>query len=139
MNRPATHVQHVAGEARPGPAAASVRLVRCVEACHHAAQACAFCADACLAEADPEPLIRCAQRAMDCADLCFATGQVAARRTDGADEVLARLIAVCAEACRVAAHECERHAGRHGPCRDCAEACRACERACREVLQAVTA
>jgi hypothetical protein len=133
MNRPASPAQDVAGEGR-AVLGGSARLARCVEACHHAAQACAFCADACLAEADPEPLIRCARLAMDCADVCFATGQVAARRSDGVDAVLAGLIAVCAEACRLAAQQCERHAAGHGPCRDAAEACRACERACRETL-----
>jgi hypothetical protein len=40
----------------------------------------------------------------------------------------------CAEACRICAAECERHAAMHEHCRVCAAACNACEQACRALL-----
>ncbi|CAN5610349.1 four-helix bundle copper-binding protein [soil metagenome] len=107
-------------------------LVRCIERCFDCAQTCVSCADACLGEAMVADLRQCIRLDLDCADVCSATGSVASRRTGVNGDVVRRLIDACAEACRLCAEECERHADHHDHCRVCAEACRLCERACRE-------
>ncbi len=107
-------------------------LVRCIELCFDCAQACVSCADACLGEDMVAELRQCIRLDLDCADVCAATGAVATRRTGSNAGLMRRLIETCAEACRMCAEECEKHAGKHEHCRVCAEACRSCERACRE-------
>jgi hypothetical protein len=49
------------------------------------------------------------------------------------------MLEACAEACRICAEECERHAGDHEHCRVCAEACRRCEQACEDLRSSIGA
>jgi hypothetical protein len=107
-------------------------LVRCIELCFDCAQACVSCADASLGEDMVADLRQCIRLDLDCADICIATGAVATRRTGSNFGLTRRLIETCAEACRMCAEECEKHARKHEHCRVCAEACRACELACKE-------
>lgn len=109
-------------------------LIRCIEDCYSCAQTCTACADACLAEEMVAELRQCIRLDLDCADLCAATGSIASRRTGSNGAVIRLAIQACAEACRICAEECERHASMHGHCRICAESCRRCEAACREAL-----
>ena len=109
-------------------------LITCIEECYSCAQACTVCADACLAEEMVADLRQCIRLDLDCADICAATGAMASRRTDANAPVLAAVVGACAEACRVCAAECRRHAGHHEHCRICAGACDRCERACTEAL-----
>lgn len=74
----------------------------------------------------------CIRTDLDCADVCATTARMLARTGTG-PVVLAQL-AACVEACRACAVECERHAGHHEHCRECAAACRVCADACEELL-----
>ena len=107
-------------------------LVHCIEECYSCAQICTSCADACLAEAMVKDLTQCIRLDLDCADICNTTGRIATRRTGSDEEVIRRMLDVCATVCRLCAEECQRHASKHEHCRICAEACRNCMSACQE-------
>jgi hypothetical protein len=107
-------------------------LIRCIEACYSCAQACNSCADACLGEPMVQQLTQCIRLNLDCADVCATTGRLATRRTGSNEQLTSRMIETCAEACRMCAVECGRHAEHHEHCKLCAEACRTCEQACRD-------
>jgi hypothetical protein len=47
---------------------------------------------------------------LDCADICNITGRIMTRRTGFDDEVMRRMLSVCAAACRLCAEECQAHA-----------------------------
>jgi hypothetical protein len=115
----------------------SEALVRCIEECYACAQTCTSCADACLAEEMVKDIRQCIRLNLDCADICAATGALASRRTGSNQDVLRRMLEVCAAACRVCGEECERHAGKHEHCRVCAQSCRRCEQACQEAMRDV--
>jgi hypothetical protein len=113
-------------------------LANCIEACFECGQTCTACADACLAEDMAKELTRCIRLNLDCADVCETTGRALSRQV-GADTALLRAFAqTCADACRVCAEECERHADMHEHCRVCAEACQRCEQACNELAAVAT-
>jgi hypothetical protein len=107
-------------------------LIRCIEECYDCSQACTSCADACLGEEMVAQMVQCIRTCLDCADVCGVTGQVASRRTGSNEQLIARMLEVCEQACRLCGEECERHAERMEHCRVCGEACRRCEVACRE-------
>jgi hypothetical protein len=79
-------------------------------------------------------LRRCIRLNLDCAEICAATGAVLSRQTMPDTSLIRAQLAACAEACRVCAEECERHAEMHEHCRVCAECCRRCEKACRALV-----
>lgn len=105
-------------------------LIRCIEECYACAQTCTSCADACLAEPDVQDLRQCIRLNLDCADVCNTTGRLATRRTGSDEELIRRMLDVCATICRLCGEECARHAHEH--CRICAEACQRCMQACQE-------
>jgi hypothetical protein len=107
-------------------------LIRCIEECYDCAQLCTSCADACLGEKDVQRLTQCIRMNLDCANVCLATGALSTRRTGSNEQLIVRMLDSCADACRLCAEECERHAGKHEHCRICAEACRRCEKACHD-------
>ena len=112
-------------------------LIHCIEECYSCAQICTSCADACLAEAMVKDLTQCIRLDLDCADICNTTGRIATRRTGSDEEVIRRMLDVCATACRLCAEECQRHASKHQHCRICAEACRNCMSACQQAGQSM--
>ena len=95
-------------------------LIRCIEECYSCAQTCTSCADACLSERMVQELTQCIRLDLDCADICNITGRILTRRTGFDDEVMRRMLSVCAAACRLCAEECQRHASMHEHCRICA-------------------
>jgi hypothetical protein len=103
-------------------------LMSCIEACFECAQTCIVCAEACAAEQAVTPLRHCIRLSLHCADVCSATGAIAAWPTGGDEWVLRTMLQACAEACRLRPEECSAHAHEH--CRICAEACERCERVC---------
>jgi len=107
-------------------------LIRCIEECYSCAQTCTSCADACLAEPKVQELTQCIRLNLDCADICSVTGRISTRRTGSDEEVIRRMLDVCAAACRLCGDECKRHASTHEHCRICADACRRCMQACEE-------
>lgn len=119
----------------PSPVDAD-RLSRCVDACYECAQSCTACADSCLGEDQVAHLVRCIRLNLDCFDACITTGNQLSRQTEAAWGLLNKQLEACAEACRICAEECERHADHHRHCRTCAEACRRCEEACNQLRQA---
>src|SRR6478735_1697617 len=82
-----------------------------------------------------EVLIRCIRLDLDCADICNITGRIMTRRTGSDDEVMRRMLSVCAAACRLCAEECQQHASMHEHCRICADSCRRCMEACQELAR----
>jgi hypothetical protein len=104
-------------------------LIRCIEECYSCAQICTSCADACLAESEVRDLTQCIRLDLDCADICNITGRIATRRTGSDEEVIRRMLDVCAASCRLCGEECQRLA-RMEHCRICAEACKRCLQAC---------
>jgi hypothetical protein len=112
-------------------------LTRCIEACMDCEQVCRSCADACLSEEMVTMLRQCIRLALDCADLCGAVASIMSRRTGSNDEVLKHLVDTCAEACRICADECVKHASKHAHCKVCADTCRATEEACRAASPAI--
>ena len=113
-------------------------LLKAIDLCFDCAQACTACADACLAEEQVADLTQCIRLNLDCADLCMAAGTIASRRTGSNERIVKGAIEICAEACRLCAEECNRHAPMHTHCRLCAEVCRECQRACREAGASIT-
>src|SRR6266545_3775819 len=95
-------------------------LIRCIEECYSCAQTCTSCADACLSELMVQELTQCIRLDLDCADICNITGRILTRRTGSDDEVMRRMLSVCAAACRLCADECQKHASMHEHCRICA-------------------
>ncbi|WP_119419721.1 four-helix bundle copper-binding protein [Desertibaculum subflavum] len=114
-------------------------LIRCIEECYDCAQICTSCADACLGEKEVQRLTQCVRMNLDCADVCLATGALATRRTGSNEQLIARMLDSCAEACRLCAEECEKHASQHKHCRICADACRRCEAACQGARSSIQA
>ncbi|MBE2267837.1 MAG: four-helix bundle copper-binding protein [Anaerolinea sp.] len=112
-------------------------LTECVKACFECAEYCTICADACLSEDMVADLRYCIRTDLDCADICLATGRMAARQTKPSREIMRAQLQACMTACRVCAEECERHADHHEHCRLCAQACRRCENACQGLLTIV--
>ena len=121
----------------PQAGAAADALARCVDECFACTATCTSCADACLGEPDVQELVGCILRNLDCAHICQATGSVLARQTASDPQLARTLLEACAQACRLCAEECERHASHHEHCRVCAEACRRCEQACEDLLSSI--
>lgn len=112
-------------------------LIHCIEECYDCAQACVTCADACLGENKVAALVQCIRMNLDCADICHATGAVATRRSGSNETVIRTMLEACAQACRLCAEECEKHAKEHEHSRICAEACRTCEEACQTAMRSM--
>jgi hypothetical protein len=133
------HAQQMIGTHPHVKGSTNEAQIRCIEECYDCAQICTSCADACLGEESVVQLIQCIRLDLDCADICAATGTIASRRTGSNEEVIRRMLDVCATACRLCAEECERHARQHEHCRICMEACRRCEQACQEAMRSMSA
>ena len=112
----------------------SALVEACAAACYECGGLCVACSDACLGEAHVHDLVCCIRTCLDCSDVCLATARIVSRLTKPSPMLLAAQLTACAEACRICAVECERHAAMHDHCRVCAEACRACEQACRALI-----
>jgi len=113
-------------------------LASAIDALVDCAQTCTACADACLAENDPDGMAKCIRLDLDCADVCAATSRVLSRQTEYDADVSRALVEACRTVSAASADECESHAGHHDHCRVCAEACRRCERACAQLLEAMS-
>jgi hypothetical protein len=111
-------------------------LIRCIEVCMVASQACAACADACLGEAMRDELLHCIRLDLDCSDVCATTGRMLSRQQHPDLLLLRHQLELSILAARLCAEECEAHPA-HEHCRLCAEACRHCERVCRDGLAAL--
>ena len=96
----------------------------CLRTCNDCATECLKCAAACLHEADSKPMARCIALDLECADLC----QLAAASIARGGEHMHAICALCAQACRSCATECDKHDMDH--CKRCAEACERCADAC---------
>jgi len=108
----------------------AAQLIQSAQEC---ADSCTACADACLNESDPGSLATCIRLALDCADICGATGRVLSRLTQASTRHIRAIIEACEAACRVCAKQCEQHTD-HSHCLVCAQVCRQCEQHCLEAL-----
>lgn len=91
------------------------------------AQVCEWCADQCIAEADPM-MVECIRLCRDVADLARLNLALLARDSIFGPDV-AEPFATAAEAC---ADECAQH--RHDHCQECARVCRQAAASTREML-----
>ncbi|WP_404418505.1 four-helix bundle copper-binding protein [Brevundimonas vesicularis] len=92
-------------------------LIRCIEECYDCSQTCTSCADACLGEEMVAQMTQCIRTCLDCADVCITTGTLGTRRTGSNEQLIARMLEVCEDACRLCAEECEMHADKMEHCR----------------------
>ena len=109
-------------------------LCETVEALLACGQACAVCADACLAEPGAPALAPVIRAALDCGDLCQVAARIASRQQPTEVVLLARIIELAAVACDLCAEHCEAQADGGAWFRGCAEACRSCEDRCQTAL-----
>jgi hypothetical protein len=100
--------------------------------------ACQACSDACMAEVDPAPLLRCMRTSSDCAVICGATASVLSRTNDPDWRVIQAQLSACIAACTACAEECDRHVRlRH--CRLCATSCWGALRLCEQIRAEIRA
>lgn len=112
-------------------------LAKAASSLANCAQICLVCADACLAEKEPQKLAQCIRLDLDCAAICEATASVLLRAGQPGPQPMQAIVAACSLACDVCAQECRKHASMHEHCRLCAEACEACHTACEGLLKAM--
>jgi len=105
-------------------------MSECLKACVDCAAVCSVCSAACLMEENLGALRQCILLDLNCAKICEATAGVLARRVGLGREILL----ACAQACRLCADECDKHASMHAHCRVCADACRRAEKACSDFV-----
>ncbi|MES2890832.1 MAG: four-helix bundle copper-binding protein [Bacteroidota bacterium] len=72
-------------------------------------------------------MVTCIQLDMECAAICYATGQVMSIGGKSVKE----LCGTCAEICNTCGDECAKHNMDH--CKRCAEACLQCSAECRKM------
>jgi hypothetical protein len=137
-NERVTMTFHAIFDLHPKPSSLDRKtLVRCIEECLDCGASCTACADANLSESDSAELTRVTRVALDCADVCEATGRVVTRQTAPDLSLTRSLVEACAAACLACAAECDLHAAHHEHCRICAEICRRCKQACEDLLAAI--
>ena len=129
------HTQEIIGTHPDVKGQINQALIRAIEECYDCGQSCISCADACIGEQEVTRLRQCIRLNLDCADICFAAGAIATRRTGSNEEIIRSTLENCMLACRLCADECQKHAQSHEHCRICAEACRSCEQACQQAVQ----
>jgi hypothetical protein len=105
------------------------RTAECVDNCLEAAQACEWCATACVREGDDD-MAECIELCRDVADLTTLHARLMARDSRYSSD----LAETSAEACEACADECDQHD--HDHCQTCAEKLRACADSCRDMASA---
>lgn len=95
-----------------------------IDTCLKCAALCNHCVASCLQESDIKMMVKCIQRDMECAALCYATAQLLSLGSEYASAI-AKL---CADLCEECATECVKHENEH--CKECASACKECSIAC---------
>jgi hypothetical protein len=130
-------VQEMLGAHPSAPAGDDQLLIRCIEECLACTQTCTSCADSSIAEDDVDPMRLSIRLCLDCADVCDATGRIAARLTGRPSAPITTVLEACVDACRRCGDECEKHAKHHEHHRLCADECRRCEAACRALIDAM--
>ena len=101
-------------------------MQNCIDNCFEAAQACEWCADACLAMGDEE-MARCVRLCRDVADLTTLHARFMARDS----EYHAELAGICADICEECADECRQFD--HDHCQACVDALSDCVESCRRM------
>lgn len=99
-------------------------LNACIEACEEAIHACQTCAAADIREGTAH----CALINLDCADICAATLNALARRSEHHGD----FCKLCAHICRQCAAVCAAHARTHDHCAKCQAACENCAAECEK-------
>lgn len=111
------------------PVSGNERKAECIDNCFEAAQACEWCASACI-EMGEEDMARCIELCRDVADTTTLHARMMARDSEYSGE----LAATCADLCEECADECEQHDTEH--CQTCAEVLRECADSCRDMASA---
>ncbi len=113
---PAEHTGHDMAK----PAAMDDHVLHALLHCKAASEACLTHCITTLATGDPS-LAACAERVRETAALCDASITLVTARSS----LTSDLLAVCRAACEMCEAECEKHAGHHQTCADCADSCTA--------------
>ena len=94
-------------------------LAECADECNR-------CYDACLENERTEALLRSLRLCRDCSRMCRTTADF----MSSGSELSQRVVATCAEACRLCASSCASDKEHEQECQACAGICRKCEEAC---------
>ena len=111
------------------PVSDNDRMAECIDNCFEAAQACEWCATACIREGD-EGMTRCIELCRDVADVTTLHARTMARDSDYSSD----LAETCADLCEECADECEQHDAEH--CQTCADVLRECADSSRDMASA---
>ena len=109
------------------------QLVVLIELCGNCAVACGSCGVAFNASGLTDTFRAGASACSDCADVCRATSQVAARYSGGDANAFVALLRACAKACGECAAECAKHNLEAAV--QCACASLACKHACERLAE----
>lgn len=105
------------------------RMEDCIDNCYEAAQACEWCATACIRMGE-EDMARCIELCRDVADVTTLHARLMTRDSDYSSD----LAATCADLCEACADECEQHDEDH--CQICVDVLRRCADSCRDMASA---
>jgi hypothetical protein len=109
------------------------QLVVLIELCGDCAEECGSCGNAFVASGLTDTFRASESACSDCADVCRATAQVAARYSGGDTKAFVALLRACAKACDECAAECAKH--RVDAAAQCASASLACKHACERLAE----
>lgn len=109
-------------------------LQSCAEACSDCQRECDRCSTHCahLLHSGKQEHMTTLATCQDCADICAAASQIAARGGPFAGKVCG----ACADVCADCGKECEKFPDDQHM-KKCAEECRECEKACRDMVKHV--
>jgi len=96
-----------------------------IDACLACFAVCEMCATECI-KLLKEDHLRCIALCRDCADVCA----LCLKFEERGSEFNHHIMRLCADVCSACAEECEKFAGQHSHCRECATACRECAKEC---------
>jgi hypothetical protein len=105
-----------------------------VEALSICQQVCLVCADACLAETQPEKIRVCVRLSRECATVCSATLLLLLGHDGTQSSVVHAQLHACVLACQACSDACADRGIHHEYCALCAEACRRCQERCNVAL-----
>lgn len=130
-----TYLQEVVRAAPGRPPVDEKQLIETIELLYDGAATCTACADACIAEGEPQ----CAVSCLNCADVCLTTAKVLSRTTGLDPETARSVLTACEQVCRSCAEHCRHHADQYEHCRVCADSCERRADAVEELLKALQA
>lgn len=120
----APHAAHAGHTSTPNQAVITAAMA-CIEKGQE-------CLSHCLAQfqTGDTSLAKCASDVVEMLSLSKALSQLASMNS----KHLAKLAAVCLDACKACEAECRKHGAKHASCQSMADACTACGKACQSLI-----